>query len=252
MIQISKRLLSMIAFLIFTLPAFAQSPGPLQGKVYGSGNRALVVVQHGDVSSGGAANYHYDFARSVARANKNVTVFALLRPGYSDGKGLKSKGSNSGRRDHYTKTNNKLVAQTIQAMAKQVGTSKIIGVGHSGGAAQLGGVLGLAPGLLDSAILVSCPCDIATWRSKRGKSAWPKSASQSPHKQISKIAKGTRITLVVGTNDSNTFPDLSKDYVAAAKARGLSAQYVPVNGAGHGFSGTQSTVRKLVKTEINR
>ena len=232
--------------------ALAQSPGPLQGKVFGSGNAALVVVLHGDLSSGGQATYHFDITKRIASANRNVTVMAMIRPGYSGGSGLKSRGSNNNRSDHYTKRNNTLVAQTIQNMAQQIGTSKIIGVGHSGGAAQLGGVLGLAPGLLDSTILVSCPCDIGKWRSMRGRSPWTKSASQSPHRQISRIANGTRLLLVVGTRDDNTSVVLSQDYAAAAQARGLSAQLITVNGAGHGFNKLQSTVLKTVNAELRR
>lgn len=106
--------------------ATGQSPGPLNGQMYGAGNRALVVVVHGDVSKGGPATYHYDLARDIAKQGKNVSVFALVRPGYTGEKGQKSPGSNNGRSDHYTRQNNALVAQTIQNLAKSVGTSKVI------------------------------------------------------------------------------------------------------------------------------
>ncbi|MFY9211051.1 MAG: alpha/beta hydrolase [Aestuariivita sp.] len=244
--------LAALSFVALATLALAQSPGPLQGKIYGSGNKALVVVLHGDLSSGGQATYHFDIANSIARANPNVTVMAMIRPGYSGGSGLKSPGSNTNRSDHYTKRNNQLVAQTIQNMAQQLGTTKVIGVGHSGGAAQLGGVLGLAPGLLDSAVLVSCPCDIATWRASKGRGPWKNSAGQSPDKQISKIAKGTRLVLIVGTRDDNTRLSLSESYAASAKARGLNVQLIPVNGAGHGFNKLQGTVLKSVNSELRR
>lgn len=230
--------------------AMAQSPGPLNGHVFGSGNRALVVVVHGDVSRGGAATYHYDLAKRIAQQNNGVTVFALIRPGYTGEGGARSKGSNNGRRDHYTKRNNALVAQTIQKLAQATGNSKVIGIGHSGGAAQVGAIAGMYPGLLDSAILVSCPCNISEWRAKRGKSAWRNSLS--PHVYLKNVARGTRIFAVVGTNDSNAFPKLSQDYITAAKARGLAAAFVPVNGAGHGFDGLQRTVESIANTEIRR
>jgi pimeloyl-ACP methyl ester carboxylesterase len=226
--------LAMFTFL--SAPAVADSPGPLAGKSFGNGTKALVVVLHGDVSRGGAANYHYKIASQIASRNKNVTVLGLVRPGYSDGQGRKSPGSHNNRRDHYTSQNNKLVAQTIQAMAKQVGTNKIIAMGHSGGAAQLGTIAGTYPGLLDSVVLVSCPCNIDEWRTTRGRSAW--SNSQSPHKYVGKIGRGTRVIAVTGTRDDNTFPKLAQDYIAAARARGLAATFVPVNGASHDFSGS--------------
>jgi len=230
--------------------AMAQATGPRNGKIYGSGNRALVVVLHGDVSKGGPATYHNDIAQKIARQNNGATVFALVRPGYAGSGGIKSPGSNNGRRDHYTKQNNALVAQTIQNLAKATGNSRVIGVGHSGGAAQLGAIAGMYPGLLDSVILVSCPCDIAAWRRARGKSAWRNSLS--PHSYISRVARGTLIIAVVGTSDRNTFPKLSEDYVSAARARGLPAAYVPVSGAGHSFRGLQRTIENIVRSEFSK
>lgn len=232
----------------FVSMALAQSPGPLNGQIFGSGNKALVVVLHGDVSKGGLASYHYDIAKRIAQQNRGVTTFALVRPGYTGQGGQKSRGSNNGRRDHYTSRNNKLVAQTIQNLAKATGNTKVIGIGHSGGAAQLGAIAGMYPGLMDSVILVSCPCNLTEWRSKRGKSPWR--SSKSPHAFLKRVAPGTRILAVVGTRDTNTFPKLSQDYVAAAKRRGLPAAYVPVNGASHGFNRLQRTVEQLAKKEI--
>jgi len=243
--------LRLVALLIigFAAPLAAQSPGPLNGAVFGEGRKALVVILHGDVSKGGPADYHYVIAKQIARKNPGVTVLAILRPGYKDAKGRASPGSNNNRRDHYTKRNNQLVAQTIQAMAKQVGTSNIIAVGHSGGAAQLGVIAGSHKGLLDSVILVSCPCDIPKWRAKKKWNPWPNSLS--PHKYVGAIPRSTRLFVVVGSKDTNTYPWLSEEYVAAAKARGLGVAYVPVKGAGHGFRKMQSTVERLVKQEIN-
>ncbi|RKT32094.1 alpha/beta fold hydrolase [Roseovarius halotolerans] len=230
--------------------AQAQSPGPLDGKLFGGGNRALVVILHGDVSKGGPADYHYDIARRIAAQNKGASVFAMLRPGYTDARGGKSPGSHNGRRDHYTSANNALVAKTIQALAQQTGNRRVIAVGHSGGAAQLGAIAGAYPGLLDSVILVSCPCNLEEWRNARGKSAWRNSVS--PHRLISGIAPGTRIIAAVGTSDNNTFPQLSQAYIDATRARGLPAGFVPVKGAGHSFKGLQSTVEKLVKSELSK
>lgn len=251
LVALIRGLLAALVSVVFVTAAMAQSAGPLEGKLFGSGNRALVVVLHGDLSRGGPANYHYSLASQIAAANKGVSVLALLRPGYSDGAGLRSKGSNNNRSDHYTQKNNLAVAQTIQAMAKQVGTSRVVAVGHSGGAAQIGGVLGLAPSLVQRAVLVSCPCDIATWRKSRGRSAWRQSEAQSPHLQIPRIANGTRITLVVGANDDNTTPQLSEAYLAAAKARGLRASLVKVAGAKHNMEAAlQAAALKAVNAEL--
>ncbi|MEQ9260787.1 MAG: prolyl oligopeptidase family serine peptidase [Roseovarius sp.] len=223
--------------------SLAQSPGPLDGKMFGSGNRALVVILHGDVSNGGPANYHYALAQRIAQANPGTSVFAMLRPGYTDGKGGKSPGSNNNRRDHYTQANNALVAKTIQNLARQTGASRVLGIGHSGGAAQLGAIAGMYPGVMNNVILAACPCNVPEWRASRGKSDW--SNSLSPHSFAGKVPRGTRVFALVGTKDTNTRPALSEAYVAALKARGVPAQLVPVNGAGHNFGGLERSVEQL-------
>ncbi len=236
--------------LVFGVAASAAEFGPLQGVAYGSGNKAVVIVLHGDMSKGGPANYHYSFAKSVAKANKGSTAIALLRPGYSDGKGNKSAGSNNGRRDHYTKKNNDRLAQAITAIKAAYKPQRLIVVGHSGGAAQTGSVIGRYPGLIDSALLVSCPCNIAAWRSAKNASAWP--SSQSPHKYLKSIAKSTRIFVINGSRDRNTRPKQAQDYTAQAQAAGLQAAYVELSGAEHGFNRMANKIGKIVKSEINR
>ena len=248
--MLKSTITSMALWLCMSVAALAQSSGPLDGKVFGSGNKALVVVLHGDVSKGGAADYHYKVAQKIASQNKGTTVLAMLRPGYYDSQKRKSAGSNNGRSDHYTAKNNQLVAATIQKMAKQVGTRKIVGLGHSGGAAQLGVIAGAYPNLLDSVILVSCPCDIPKWRSIRGKSAWRN--SQSSQAFVGNISKRTRVIAITGTSDTNTRMVLAQSYVAAAKARGVPAIFVPANGASHGFNKMASLAAKYVRQEVNQ
>ena len=63
----------------------------------------LVVVVHGDISDGGAATYHAEFARQLAQPG--LVAVALNRPGYADAAGRVSEGSTLGRRDNYTAPN---------------------------------------------------------------------------------------------------------------------------------------------------
>lgn len=63
----------------------------------------LVVVVHGDVSSGGPADYHLEFTKSLAKPG--VVAVALVRPGYSDAAGRTSEGTHYDRRDSYTPAN---------------------------------------------------------------------------------------------------------------------------------------------------
>lgn len=228
--------------------AAAQAFGPLQGKVFGEGARALVVVLHGDVSRGGDADYHYAIAQDIAANNPGVVAAALLRPGYYDGEGRKSPGDTNGRKDHYTAANNQLVIDTIQSLKAAYAPQKVIGIGHSGGAAQLAVATGRSAGLLDAMILVSCPCDIPRWRQSRNRSAW--NNSQSPDDFITGIAPGTDIHLIVGSRDNNTGMFLSKAYARDAQAAGLNATTEEAPGAGHGFNKMAGAVRAAVEARL--
>lgn len=192
----------------------------------------LVVSLHGDVSAGGPGDYLFSFARGLARPG--VVSVALLRPGYGDSAGRRSDGSDNGRRDHYTSGNIAAVGAAIDALKKHYKARRVVLVGHSGGAAFAGVLIGRRPGLAQGAVLVSCPCDIPRWRSERGRGAWPN--SQSPMAAAGGVPKGTRVIAITGSSDDNTTPALAEDYVAALAKRGVSARFEPASG-GHGFSG---------------
>ena len=236
-------LVSALLLILNVAYAHAQQIGPLASRVFGNGTSNLIFVLHGDLSDGSPADYHQSFAREVSEKIRNATVVAIVRPGYADSRGLKSPGSNNGKIDQYTKTNNDLVAATIDAFRKSVKPQRVVAVGHSGGAAQVGAIIGRFPGLIDSAVLVSCPCDIQAWRSSNNRSPWPN--SQSPADFLKSVPKQTRIVAITGQNDSNTRPSLARSYVEQASALGLSAQALIVNG-GHGFNSISRDVLKSV------
>ena len=227
--------------------AAAQTYGKLQGAQFGSGSKATVVVLHGDVSGGDGkspANYHYNLASRIASQNKNATVVALLRPGYHDGKGRKSPGRRTF--DQYTKTNNNMVADALKALKTARPNAELIVVGHSGGAAQTGAVLGRFQGLIDTGILMACPCHLTKWRKGRKKME----RGQSPHRYVSKIDKDTRVVAITGSADGNTKPELAEDFIARAKSADLSSQLVIVKGAGHNSKALYNAMYKAVKAEI--
>lgn len=211
--------------------ALADGPGPLNGAMFGDHGQTLVVFLHGDVSGGGAASYHYPYAEKLAQPG--VVVFAMLRPGYADSAGRKSPGSNNGRRDHYTRENDDLVAATIGNLKKATGARRVIAIGHSGGAAQIASIIGRYPGLINTAILASCPCDVPKWRRLNNVPAWPR--SESPMDFAAKVPKSTTVIALVGQNDTNAWPELSQAYLAVLQSHGVSASFVKVPGASHDF-----------------
>ena len=89
---------------------------------------------------------------------------------------------------------------------------KVILVGHSGEAATTGIIIGKHPGLIDSAILISCPCNVHQWNK-----SWTKSSS--PHLWVKKIEKKTKVRVIVGEHDKNTYPSLSKQYFKLLKKK---------------------------------
>jgi len=209
-----------------------------------------VVFLHGDVSRGGPANYHYKIANQIAAQNGSATVIALLRPGYYDGKGKTSPGNNYNRKDQYTPQNNKLVAQTLISIKKAYPNRRLIVIGHSGGAAQLGSVIGQYPGIVNTAVLLSCPCHLDDWL--RGHPKWRLrwKRSQSPHSFITRLSAKTRIIAITGANDKNTFPSLALNYVKAAKQKRIPARAVIVPGGNHnGNSALLRGLYKIIKSE---
>lgn len=226
--------------LLASAPVFAKDIafGPLTGKLVGAPADKLVVFVHGDVSRGGPADYMYRYADQVG-GFPGVAAAAVLRPGYSDDEGRKSTGSHNRRRDHYTARNNALLADTLRDLKAKSGAKTLIVIGHSGGAAQTGVVLGQQPGLIDKAILVSCPCDVPTWRRKRNRKAWRN--SQSPHQFAARVPAGTEIVLITGGADKNTPPYLANDYAKSSPAK---TRVVILPGKRHGFNGLWGGVSK--------
>jgi len=187
----------------------------------------LLVFIHGDVSSGGAADYIYE--RALEAVTDGRLVVALLRPGYFDSAGNQSSGDNFNRQDSYTKHNVDAIAATLKALREHHKASHLILVGHSGGAAISGVILGRHPGVADAAVLAACPCFIAEWRA--GRRRWMQSLS--PDEVIKQVPVATRVVALTGDADDNTRPILARDYVKALAKRGVPARFELVPGAGH-------------------
>lgn len=185
----------------------------------------LVIVLHGDVSSGGPAIYHRKIAESIARDSRarNLVVAALVRPGYEDGDGEKSSGSHNNRSDHYTAENSDEVAAVIGKMRGRFQTNSVTLLGHSGGAATSAIIIGRNPALARGAVLVACPCNVPAWRAARRGRSWPR--SESPHWWADKVAAKTQVIALTGSRDDNTAPALAEDYVQALVKRGIKARF---------------------------
>jgi len=194
---------------------------------------AMVVWLHGDVSSGGPANYHFPLAQKTAEdfSASSVMSVALVRPGYPDGSGASSTASflHGGRSDHYTQENITEVGAVIEKLRLKYKPKSVIIVGHSGGAATAAVLLGMKPHLVDAAVLVSCPCELVSWRS--GRREWGR--SENPTRWVEKINPSTRVIALTGAKDDNTSPHLASAYVDLLRSRGIDATFQLVAEATH-------------------
>lgn len=191
----------------------------------------LIVMLHGDVSSGGPASYHFPFTQRIADRVPDAAVVALVRPGYPDGAGNTSAGTNYNRTDQYTAGNMDIMAGAIQALKRETGATRVIAVGHSGGAATIANILARDQGLIDAAALLACNCNIAAWRDGFGRQPWTRSLD--PYRLADSVPMTARVVGYTGANDTNAFPSQKRSYIEKLTARGVHAEMHVVPGAGH-------------------
>jgi pimeloyl-ACP methyl ester carboxylesterase len=198
----------------------------------------LVVVLHGD-SPGSPPTYQYRFAATGAAALSDAVVAAVLRPGYSDGVDRSDgmRGETTG--DNYTPEVIDAVATAISELKNRYHPRRVVLVGHSGGSAITADLLGSRQGsLVDAALLVSCPCDLAEWRrhmqSIKGGAIWERPArSLSPIAVVADIPAPVRIWMLVGSDDKITPPALTLAYADALRNRGIAVDVTVAPGLPH-------------------
>ena len=195
----------------------------------------LVLALHGD--RGGRATYV--FSRRAAAAIDNVVVAAVVRPGYTDEVGDRADGERGLRvGDNYTAEVVDVIAEVISDLKASFGASRVVVVGHSGGAAITAALLGRHPAAIDGALLVACPCDVAAWRrhmhSVRGDDWWlgPVDAV-SPITVAEYVSRSVRVRMIVGSDDQTTPKELTVEYAEALQARTVDVAVTIAPGLGH-------------------
>lgn len=194
--------------------------------------KTLIVWLHGNVSTGGPANSHFKLAEKAANdlATDRVLAVALVRPGYPDGTGAYSSGSDNGRVDNWRRSTVQEIGSVIERLKVRFKPDSTLVVGHSGGAAIAAALLGMQPCLADAAILIGCPCDMAAWRLGRGRT--PRT-SEDPLSRVDQVKQTTRIIALTGSRDDTTAPELAKTYIGQLQKRGVRAVFRVVPEAGH-------------------
>lgn len=192
----------------------------------------MIVWLHGNVSTGGPANSHFKVAAKAAAdlEAEKVLAIALVRPGYPDGTGAHSSGSDNGRADNWQKATTAEIGSVIERLRDHYRPKRVVLIGHSGGAAIAAVLMGMKPELAQAALLVACPCDMVTWRFGRRGLPW---ASEDPLRWTGEVAASARVLAITGSVDDTTRPELARTYVERLKARGIDAAFELVPDAGH-------------------
>jgi alpha-beta hydrolase superfamily lysophospholipase len=210
----------------------------------------LLVVLHGD-SPQSKPSYHYAFAARAAMES-DVVAIGLLRPGYEDPDGNISDGERGqSNGDNFNARNTDSIAAAISELKIRYRSRKVVLAGHSGGAVIAANILGRHPDIADSALLVSCACDVVAWRESFFRlTGFPSMLSKietlSPIDLIKGIAEKMSITLVVGQQDKVTPPKLSEDYVNRATELGKNMRIVVLEGKGHEIFDSREVYEQLL------
>jgi predicted esterase len=114
----------------------------------------------------------------------------------------------------------------------------VILVGHSGGAAIVGDLLGQKGMAVDGALLVSCPCDLTAWRkhmqSIKGGAIWERPVrSLSPLALVDEVPVSAKIWLLVGSDDQIAPSALTLAYAEALRNRNIAVNVTIAPGLGH-------------------
>jgi pimeloyl-ACP methyl ester carboxylesterase len=199
----------------------------------------LVVVVHGDASDGSPSTYHYRFAEKAAATISDAVVAAVLRPGYSDGEDTSDGMRGYATGDNWTPEVVNAVATVLSELKDKYHPRRVVLVGHSGGAAIVGNLLGLqGAAAADAALLVSCPCDVTAWRkymqSIRGGAIWERPVrSLSPLALVDSVSASAKLWLLVGSDDQITPSALTLAYAEALRNRNIAVNVTIAPGLGH-------------------
>lgn len=211
----------------------------------------LVCVLHGDAPNN-KPGYQYIMAEKTATQNKNTIAVGILRPGYEDPDGNTSNGVRGfAIGDNYTVEAIEAISETIEKLKKLYNPTKVILVGHSGGSAITGDIIGTTTGLIDVAVLVSCPCDVSKWRDYMKEKQylnplWSlKVNSISPTDVAKDIDKKTKVFIIVGTEDDITPINLSAEYNDYLRSLDITTDFTLIQDQGHEILLNREVVLKI-------
>jgi len=140
--------------------------------------------------------------------------------------------------DNWTPEVVNAVADMLSELKGRYHPRRVIGIGHSGGAAIIGDLLGQHGAEVDGALLVSCPCDVTAWRkhmqSVKGGALWERPVrSLSPLALVDGVPASAKVWLLVGADDQVTPSTLTSAYADALRHRNVTVNVTIAPGLGH-------------------
>jgi pimeloyl-ACP methyl ester carboxylesterase len=230
--------------------------GRLKTQVYSttplSAHPTLVVVLHGDIYDP-TPSYQNAFAQALtqgfdapgmpppvrARLDtpphlSDVVAAGLLRPGYTDNDGDRSDGERGeARGDNSTAEVVDDVATAARALAERYMASRVVLVGHSGGATIAALVLGRHPDVADAALLIACGCGATR--------------SLQPLDVAGSVRADVAVRLLVGGDDTVTPAAQSQHYAEVLRQHGVDARVTVLSGLGHNITFTQPVFSEIAR-----
>ncbi|UII75338.1 alpha/beta hydrolase [Flagellimonas sp. HMM57] len=202
-------------------------------------NPKLVLVLHGDAPFNNPS-YQYIIAKKIADENKNIVAVGILRPGYKDNEGNSSQGERGeAAGDNYTREVLESINNLTTKLKDKYNPSKIVLVGHSGGAAISANLISEYPITYSNALLISCPCNLHKWRKHMKRlqpetQIWDKEVkSLSPIEGVKKIHFSTQITLIHGDNDKSVPINIASEYARELEENQKKFNFIVLEGLGH-------------------
>lgn len=190
----------------------------------------LRVFLHGDNSKGGTSDYMYRYASLYA---PGVVSVAMLRPDHYDRDGRRSSPKTFGRRNWETEESIDAVSAAVRTLKSHHNASRVVMIGHSGGANLSAVMLGRHPGVADAALLAGCACDKVMKRMSQGRDEIPEDIN--PIDYVDQIPTTAKIIAITGSRDTTNPAELCRPYIRYLKERSVSARLDIVKGARHSF-----------------
>lgn len=232
---------------LFSIPYF--SAGSLDDPV-------LVLVLHGD-SPFNNPSYQYGMAKRIAEENDNVVAVGILRPGYKDDEGNRSEGKRGMTTgDNYTPEVLSAINALVLRLKARYKPSKVVLVGHSGGAAISANLLAEYPEAYAAALLIACPCDLQKWRThmkalRPHAKIWDKDVSSlSPIEEVERMGDEVRLTMIHGDQDEIVPVEIARRYADKLGAHNKVFDLIILENQGHEIAFDESVfdaVKKLVE-----